>query len=77
MEQLATALPVIQIILSIVLATLILFQQSEGALGSAFGGGMGGVAYEKRGLEKYLFYATIGGGILFTAAALLSLVLPS
>ncbi|MBI1975482.1 MAG: preprotein translocase subunit SecG [Candidatus Vogelbacteria bacterium] len=76
MEQLGNSLPTIQIVLSVILATLILFQQSEGGLGNAFGG-MGGAVYEKRGLEKYLFWGTAFVSILFVVAAIISLLLPA
>jgi protein translocase SecG subunit len=57
------ALLIAQAILGIILATLILLQNRGSGLGSAFGGDFGGY-YTKRGLEKFLSYATI-----FAAAA--------
>lgn len=54
MENLSNLLPYIQILLSILVMTVVLIQQSDAGLGSAFGGGddMSG-AHTKRGAEKY------------------------
>ena len=65
---------VIQIILSILLVTCILLQQRGTGLGSAFGGG-GEVFRTKRGIEKGLFYATIGISVLFFTTAILNVTL--
>jgi len=76
METLRNILPYAQIILSILIIALVLLQQSEGSLGSAFGGGMSsGISFEKRGADKFLFQLTIVLGILFVASAVASLVL--
>lgn len=75
-NALQTALPFVQITLSVLLATLILLQQSEAGLGAAFGGSSdGGTFRTKRGLEKTLFNATIVVAILFGIAAILTLIL--
>lgn len=58
------ALLIIQAALGIVLGTLILLQNRGSGLGSAFGGDFGGY-YTKRGLEKFLLYATVFTGIAF------------
>lgn len=64
----------IQIILSLLLVTAILLQQRGTGLGSAFGGG-GEIFRTKRGIEKGLFYATIGLSILFFLTAILNVSL--
>jgi len=67
-------LPYIQIILSLLLIGGILLQRSEAGLGSAFGqDGMSAGRYNRRGLEKTLFYATILIAILFAVSAFASL----
>lgn len=72
--MLATYLPYIQIVLSVLLVGAILLQQSEGSLGSAFGGSQSGSGWHtKRGLEKQLFIATIVIAILFAISAVLAL----
>ena len=67
-------LPIIQIVLSVLLVTAILLQQRGSGLGSAFGG-EGNVFRTKRGVEKILFYATIGIAVLFFANAILTVFL--
>lgn len=69
-----TLLAVIMILLSILLTTLILLQQREGGLGTAFGG-EGNVFRTKRGLEKGLHYLTIATSVLFIGVAILNLLL--
>jgi preprotein translocase subunit SecG len=74
--SLATILPWIQIVVSIVLVVLILVQKNEGGLGSAFGGGdTGGAYHTKRGAEKYIFNLTIAFAILFGVLAIASLLI--
>lgn len=67
-------LPIIMILLSALLTTAILLQQRGTGLGGAFGGD-GNVFRTKRGVEKGLFYATIGLAILFFATAILNVAL--
>lgn len=49
---------IIQIIVSVLLVASVLLQNRAEGLGSMFGGG-GEVFRTKRGLEKFLYYATI------------------
>ena len=68
-------LPYIQIVLALLLSALILIQQSEGSLGSAFGGGNMDTAHRtRRGPELWIFRATVGVACLFVAAALVNLI---
>ena len=67
-------LSAIQILLSILLVTTILLQQRGTGLGSAFGGG-GEIFRTKRGIEKSLFYASIGLSVLFFLTAILNVVI--
>lgn len=57
-----------QIIISAALMASVLLQKRGASLGSAFGGA-GGVYYQKRGIEKILFYLTIILFILFLGVA--------
>ena len=73
---LAGILPYIQIVLSIVLIICILLQQTGASLGGAFGGDNFSAAYHtRRGMEKYLFWATIVTGVLFAASAFIALII--
>ncbi len=73
---LAGILPYIQIVLSIVLIICVLLQQTGASLGGAFGGDNFSAAYQtRRGMEKYLFRATIVVGVLFAASALIALII--
>lgn len=65
----------IQIILAVILGGLILLQQSEGSLGSAFGGGsLGENTRTRRGPELWIFRITIIIAVLFVASTLLNLI---
>lgn len=66
------AINLIQIIISIALIVTILLQQRGSGLSSALGGG-GGVYYQKRGIEKILFKASIVLSALFLISAFLNL----
>jgi len=67
-------LPIIQIAISALLVTAILLQQRGAGLGAAFGGASD-VFRTKRGIEKSLFYATIGLSVLFFVTAILNVML--
>jgi len=74
MQMINTLLPYIQLILAVLLVSLILLQQNEGSLGSAFGGSdTGGSIHKKRGLEKIIFDSTIVVSCLFILSAILAL----
>ncbi len=69
-------LPWIQIVLSLLLITAILLQQSEAGLGSAFGGSNPSSNFHtKRGLEKTLFLGSVVLAVLFLLVAILQLFL--
>ena len=75
MEFLVTILPWMQIILSIILATTILLQQTGAGVGGALGGGDDSIHYTRRGMEKVLFYLTIIVAILFALSAFVMLLI--
>ena len=65
---LGSSLFIIQIVLSVVMVVLVLFQ-TKGGLGGIFGG-EGSVAHRRRGVEKTLFRVTIGVSVVFFLSAL-------
>ncbi|KKQ67965.1 MAG: preprotein translocase subunit SecG [Candidatus Nealsonbacteria bacterium RIFCSPLOWO2_12_FULL_39_31] len=67
-------LSIAQIATAIALSILILVQQRGTALGSAFGGDSGGVYATRRGIQKNIFWLTIGFGVLFIILAILNLI---
>jgi protein translocase SecG subunit len=75
MEFLVTILPWGQMILSIVLGTVILLQQTGAGVGGAFGGGDEAVRYTRRGMEKALFYISIITAVLFALSAFVMILL--
>ena len=62
------ALMVVQIILAVGLVAAVLVQSGTGGLGATFGGSSS--YHTKRGVEKGLFYITIGIAIFFTTVSL-------
>ena len=64
---------IVQVIVSIGLTVVIILQQRGSEAGIAFGGGTESFR-SKRGLEKFLFYATIILAIVFAANSILTLV---
>jgi protein translocase SecG subunit len=75
MEIIAKILPYAQIILSVILITAILLQQSAAGMGGALGGSDGDAFHHtKRGFEKFLFYLSLVCGILFALFAFLSII---
>jgi preprotein translocase subunit SecG len=60
---------IFQIVFAIVLVVCVLLQQRGSGLGVAFGG-EGNVYRSRRGVEKFLFYATIVVAFLFCLTAL-------
>ena len=62
-----------QIILGVIIIACVLLQSQDAGLG--FWGGSGETYTTKRGLEKVIFYLTIGCVILFVFLSLLSLTL--
>jgi protein translocase SecG subunit len=76
MQLVATILPYAQIILSVILVTAILLQQSGAGLGGALGGSDGDAFHHtRRGFERFLFYLSIVCGVLFTLSALLAIII--
>ncbi len=70
-----TALNIIQMVLSVVLIIVILLQVKGGSgLGGIFGGSES-VYRTKRGVEKWLFWATIIISVLFVLSSIASIVL--
>lgn len=66
----------IQIALSVLLIGLILLQQSDASIGSAFGGdSLGSNAHTRRGPEKMIFIFTIVIAVLFAASPFSAILL--
>jgi preprotein translocase subunit SecG len=68
-----TALNIVQIVISVILVLVILLQVKGGGIGGIFG--QADTVYRtKRGVEKWLFWATIVLAALFIIVALVTLV---
>ena len=75
MSLVAQILPYIQIILSVILVTAVLLQQSGAGLGGALGGdNTGSFHHTRRGFEKFLFYLSLTCGILFALTSLFAIL---
>ena len=67
-------LTIAQVVISIILIVLILLQERSSGLSGVFGGG-GGTPYQtRRGLEKFIFGATIGAAAIFAILAIINLL---
>lgn len=75
MQLLANILPYVQIILSIILVTSILLEQTGAGVGGALGGGDESFHHTRRGFEKFLFTLSIVCGILFALSAILTIII--
>ena len=65
-----------QIVLAVILVVIILIQQSEGSLGSAFGADSFTNQFRtRRGGELYIFRATIVIAVLFVALAVANILI--
>jgi protein translocase SecG subunit len=62
-------LTIAQVIVAILLSVSILMQNRGSGLGGTFGGDFGGY-YTKRGIEKFLFYLSVGLGVAFIVIAI-------
>jgi preprotein translocase subunit SecG len=75
MNLVAAFLPYAQIIVSVILVTAILLQQSAAGVGGALGGGDTGTFHStRRGFEKFLFYVSLSCAVLFALLALMSIM---
>lgn len=64
-----------QVATSVILIVLIAIQQRGTALGSAFGGGGGEFYSARRGIQKKIYYVTIGIAGLFIILSILGLLI--
>ncbi len=62
---------IVQAVVAVLLTVSILLQNRGSGIGSAFGSDFGGY-YTKRGIEKFLFYATVVLGTIFLVVAALN-----
>lgn len=60
---------IIQIILAVAIIVLILLQERSAGMSGLLGGEGGGFYQARRGMEKFIFYATIVLIIVFVAVA--------
>jgi len=66
-----TLLPAIQIVISVILIAVVLVQSRGSGFGGAFGT-QGAIFRTRRGIELYLFRATVVLAAIFIAVSLLS-----
>lgn len=69
-----TLLSIAQIVISVLLIAAILIQQRGEGLSSVFGGGES-IYQTRRGIEKWLYYATVALAVLFLVSAFANLVI--
>ncbi len=74
MEDMTTALALIQIVLSVLIIGCVLLQAQGSGLGTTWGGG-GETYHTKRGVEKVVYYATMVLLALFILVSIVSIAL--
>jgi preprotein translocase subunit SecG len=74
-DALNTPINIAIIITSIALIASILLQSKGIGLGSLSGGDTSGVYTKRRGVDRILFFITIGMAVLFVILALISVVI--
>jgi len=74
MKNLNNILTIINMVTMVVLIIMISLQNKSAGLSNVFGGG-GSIVQTRRGVEKWLFYATIIAGIIFVGLSLTNLLL--
>jgi len=68
-----TILPIVQVVSAILLTIVVLLQNREGGAGGIMGGGgVDASFYTRRGLDNFLFYATIILAAIFGLSAVLT-----
>jgi preprotein translocase subunit SecG len=73
--DLADYLSVAQIILSVALIIAIILQSKSAGLGGLSGADTGGVFRARRGVERTLFFITIGLSVAFFIVAIINVVI--
>jgi len=71
---LGTAISIVQILLSIALTVLVIFQMRNAGLGGVFGGRDAEVQHTRRGVDKLLFNLTIVTAVVFGLVSLLTVL---
>ncbi|BCX15932.1 MAG: hypothetical protein KatS3mg098_161 [Candidatus Parcubacteria bacterium] len=64
-----------QLVISLILIVLVLLQERGGGISETFGGQEGGFSTRKRGLEKWIYLATLFFLFLFAAVSLANLLI--
>jgi preprotein translocase subunit SecG len=70
-----TCLYLAQIVAAIAVIALVLLQAKDAGLSSMFGGADMGIHKTRRGVERTMFNATIGLGIVFLLLSLLTVII--
>jgi preprotein translocase subunit SecG len=73
--QITDYLSIAQIVLSIALIAAIILQSKAAGLGGLTGGDTGGVFRARRGVERTLFFITIGLSVAFFLIAIVNVIL--
>jgi len=68
-------IPIVQIVLAVVIIGLILLQERSSGMSGLFGGGGDDSYYQtRRGMERFIFIATIVAAVIFVALAVWQLL---
>jgi preprotein translocase subunit SecG len=69
-----TYLSIAEIVVGVALVVIIILQTRGGGLGGMFGGPDTAIYKTRRGLERTLFYVTIGLAVLFLVVTMINVI---
>jgi protein translocase SecG subunit len=74
MKNFNNILTIVNMVVMVALIIMISMQNKSAGLSNVFGGG-GSIVQTRRGVEKWLFYATIVGAVIFVGLSIANVLL--
>ena len=74
MKNLNNIITIVNMVIMVILIIIVSVQNKSAGLSNVFGGG-GNIVQTRRGIDKWLFYATIISGVIFVGLSITSVVI--